>query len=473
LSQLSKQSLGSVFAALKPTYQSIDIRALILKSLNEGNRSVSPCLFLKIRLTKEKPEEVKAVHDKLRNDLDRDGLYTNASEDLPLKVKLVGLGIDEAERLLDNIRASRLKLEGVEYKIESDVDRLSDAEPIWSDSYISSQTYLQYRHLLFWTQRRDFLVTHLEKEINIQDYDFAIAGLLDISSLAAVQGNSLLVLFPVYCRSVTLNDKEKGNTLAKYEIQRLLLESCEVISSKITGERQNRKVLMKDCSVKTLGDMDVVNVPLLFQVLHNDAVEVNVFHKTLGSIFENRIYGDTILNPPYGHDLLIDAFREFEANIRLNEYLVSKANETRKVSMQLKQTCSSIWLLNMIGYRSIPLGMVHTDDERTTSEVHSCDILACDDTNLLVIDCTSTPPPADKVDKICNTNIFLESRMGEKGHCTPVIICNDYCISVKQAALPAGVMIIDKGDIAHLHDLLINKGLRNDACTYFAGLIGQ
>jgi hypothetical protein len=92
LKQLSKQSLGSVFAALRPTYQSIDIRALILKSLKEGNRSVSPCLFLKIRLTKEKLDELEVVHDKLRNDLDPGGLYTDASEDQSLKVKLVGLG---------------------------------------------------------------------------------------------------------------------------------------------------------------------------------------------------------------------------------------------------------------------------------------------------------------------------------------------------------------------------------------------
>ena len=105
--QSSKRSLGNVFAALRPTYQSIDIRALILKSLKEGNRSVSPCLFLKIHFTKERPDELRAVHDKLRNDLDPDGLYTDASEDHLLKVKLVGLGIDEAERLLEDIQAGR------------------------------------------------------------------------------------------------------------------------------------------------------------------------------------------------------------------------------------------------------------------------------------------------------------------------------------------------------------------------------
>lgn len=384
LRPLSNQTLQTVLAALGPSYRSIDLRALTLRKSTADNTSLA-CLLLKIRFTREELGDLKQVYDKLKHNIDPGGIYTNSSEKDLLKVQLVGMSIDEVEGLFANIRAGRLKIGGVEYPIVSHVERISNAKPMWYDSYVATKEYLQYRHLLFCSQSDEFLRAYLDREIVDYAYDFAISTLMDLPSLEIVQANNLIILFPVYCRSLPTDEKERSIS-ANYEVNRSLVEHCRVVASKTTGEPREVSVEMKECHSETLGEMKILTIPLSFSVSHNDVVEINVLHEILGSISERRVYGDSILNPPYGHDLLIDAFREFESNLRFSEYLISNAHETRKVSMQHRLICSSVWLLNMIGYRSIPLGLLDTSDENTIGEVHSCDILACDDAKLLVLD---------------------------------------------------------------------------------------
>lgn len=128
----------------------------------------------------------------------------------------------KTNRFLCDVLSGILKIENNRYIIDSAINQLSVAEGISGSSYLVDESYSLYEHLMIWSERNGFLTTFLKSEIGVPANDVTIAGLLDLPSLQSVQSNSVMIFFPLYCRNLPLEIKERGLHFAKFEVHRSL-----------------------------------------------------------------------------------------------------------------------------------------------------------------------------------------------------------------------------------------------------------
>jgi hypothetical protein len=151
----------------------------------------------------------------------------------------------------------------------------------------------------------------------------------------------------------------------------------------------------------------------------------------------------------------------------LNTYIYSTANERQHIA-------SAIWLLEILDFNSIPLGLVKEDDERIKDKLafqHSADILAYnrDKGLLLIVDITQAVPAPPKIQKISNTANYINSKIEFKS--TPVIISSVDCNTLKSAS-GNKVVILDKLDTDSIIPF-VNKGRIDKAKELFFSLISS
>jgi hypothetical protein len=429
------RSLDALLSALKYTYSSLDIRALLLKKQSDIACS---CVFLKIRFTKERPSDVKKSHVEATSRFQYSVVVPNSA----LEIKLLALGMPKAAHFLQNVKSGILKVDRSSNSIDSAVSQLSTAEATAGNGYLFDESYLLYEHLMIWSERNGFFTTFLKSQIGDTVNEVGIAGLLDLPSLQSVQSNTVMIFFPLYCRRLSLQVREKGLNFAKIDIHRSLISSCRVDIEKLTKPKSVITIPMAHYNFKGSGKMRLALVPLQKDVQVNDQFEVKVMHDPIGVVLRFRIYGEDILKAPYIPDPLIDAFRMFNAKINFYDYLTSKSSEPKRVA-------STSWLLSMLGLNLIPLGLLDREkDEKIISSrsQYACDILAFNGRTLFAIDCTDTAPKPNKVDKIKNTSDYL-MRAAKVTEVVPVIICGEDCPTVRSNARINGVMVIELNQI--------------------------
>jgi hypothetical protein len=155
-------------------------------------------------------------------------------------------------------------------------------------------------------------------------------------------------------------------------------------------------------------------------------------------------------------DILLDSFEFFkEAKANLKRSITSKKNYRYQV-------LAVSWLLGLMGFRIIPLGIFKNKDEyifeNEVQTEHSADILAEGSGILLVIDCTVSVPPLDKITKIRNTINHIRTKINTKVNKTiiRVIFSAVDCSPLKDDARNKGVYIVDNKDIEFLYMQIIN-----------------
>ena len=150
-----------------------------------------------------------------------------------------------------------------------------------------------------------------------------------------------------------------------------------------------------------------ISIPEGLQLSPHDYISIRLLHRVIGEIrYADRFYASEILNRPYYRDPFTESFKPFTAGEKFQDYLL------RPISNERKQVAGVSWLLAMTGFTVVPLNIVSPDDEKikTIQPNPSCDILACANGNsqvLLAIDCTTSVPDREKINKILNTTDFL------------------------------------------------------------------
>jgi hypothetical protein len=201
------------------------------------------------------------------------------------------------------------------------------------------------------------------------------------------------------------------------------------------------------------GEISTVTIPKAFEVLPDDDISLEIVHDSLGKIEEDKIDTDGILEAPYNYDILLDSFQLFQARDNLKEYLISKKDDKYQV-------LAVTWLLGLIGFRIIPFGILdknHNENilEKRTKTQFSADILAEDSGLLLVVDCTVSVTPQDKIVKAINTVKHISANNNKT--VTPVIFSAANCLTLKDNARSVGVHIIDSQDLDFLCDLIQSR----------------
>ncbi len=126
------------------------------------------------------------------------------------------------------------------------------------------------------------------------------------------------------------------------------------------------------------------------------------------------------------------------------------------------QIISTIWLLSLLQFNPIPLGIDKRDGEslETNGKILnlSADIICSNNSGYsLAIDCTVGVPPPEKLDKILGTAKHLEKHSGKRF--VPILLTNkDAPISFEQAKVH-GVVVIDKSNIDELLKLIMSNNI--------------
>jgi hypothetical protein len=108
---------------------------------------------------------------------------------------------------------------------------------------------------------------------------------------------------------------------------------------------------------------------------------------------------------------ILQAFRLFHAF----NYIENGFNEEK----EYLQIMSTVWLLSLLQFNPIPLGLRTKNGENLDINGNvlslSADILASNNEGYsLVIDCTVTVPPADKLNKLLNTSKYILEHSSKK-----------------------------------------------------------
>jgi hypothetical protein len=125
------------------------------------------------------------------------------------------------------------------------------------------------------------------------------------------------------------------------------------------------------------------------------------------------------------------------------------------------QIVSTIWLLSILKFNPIPLGIDKREGESIehdgTRPNLSADLICSNNGDSLVIDCTVTVPSSEKLDKILNTSKYIQKYSGKRF--TPVVITNKDAPISMQEATKNKVTIIDRSDIEDLLKLIMSNNI--------------
>lgn len=429
--------------------------------------------FLKMIFTNKNMNEVKSIQNEVQQN-------TRIENGESLRVELEYADMNHARHVLDCILNGHVHTPRSRASIPGEYDGIGDRVTGGTDSRYS-QEYCK----MAWSRILEgSVVPFLEKMVGKKNVDIEmISELLDVKNLQSTIDNNVIILFPLYSNRQDVQDCDKDRLLGRYKIDRNLVEKSEArISIERSGvERPQRiRLRLKDYIDLYQENMATVSLPIPddFQLSPHDHITIGLRHEILGEIrYADKFYASEILNRPYYKDPFAETFKPFTAGENFQEYLLCHMSNERK------QVTGVSWLLAMTCFNIIPLSIVSPDDEKIkmVQPNPSCDILVCaygKSQVLLAIDCTTSVPDREKINKIRNTTDFLAGKLrnivpvGWETPIIPVIIASTDASVIKPLATLHNVRLVDINDLATLYEFVMEKGLTKDTVRLLDTILG-
>jgi hypothetical protein len=441
--------LNQTYDELKATYRSIDIRVILGKSKIKPNGKWT-CVFLKIRLTREHPLDLKNSQKEL-GDIDRESF----------KALLDCREVKDFENLINELQNGSLTLKGINAVLQgSDYKNILNNIVAETKMYTTTTQREGFVHFGMFTSMTKSIVGVLESDLGLTENDYGgrlerIKKQLEIDIVQDGNNNNSVILFPVYCKRNRLFLSDRGKAAARFEMHRVLVNSCiATMTNPFTdeyAELECRKYMADQAE-----EMPSILLPCDFNLKPGGHIEVEIRHNLLGIISHDTIPNDEILSPPYRVYPLLDSFLLFGARDKLIDYLLSKGHKRQELATQ--------WFLSLLGWRSIYFGGFDEKDQK-----YSADTIAEYSKNiLLVIDSTISFPKDHQIGNIYNTARYVEEKTMKT--VIPIILSSEDCTTFKESAWNRGVVIVDKADIFNICSLLL-KGNTEQASNLFSSII--
>src|SRR5215467_7588822 len=158
---------------------------------------------------------------------------------------------------------------------------------------------------------------------------------LDVDNFGGANVNYVVIMFPISCRRVSLSSQDAGQILSEFEVHRALLPNCiatpMVLRYKSQQFEYSKRLILKDYVRESFDEMATVVLPKeTISILPCDHLQIEIRHNELGWIVDYNIDTEEILQPPYGIDVLLDAFQLFNANVTVNKYITKMKNIKNK-----------------------------------------------------------------------------------------------------------------------------------------------
>lgn len=466
-------TIERLLAELNKSYKGIDLRVVLAKARETSDNEEWVSVFLKMLFTNKKQDEIKRQHkDVVARVGDQD--------DENLKVKLVYHGIKEALNLINCISRGHIPISSYLATIQGGYREIKTKKAV-NNGFTNTQNICKMI-CSGMNPGSGSVVPFLESMVGKQNIDLEkISELLDIRNLQSAIENNIVILFPLFSKKIELQDTDKGRILRKYEIDRNLVKVCKARVTISVGDvgKKYRLPLNKHID-QVRNNMAYVSIPIPkgIELSPHDYINIEIWHRDFGDIqYKDDFSASEVMQRQYYKDPLMESFKLFTASDLLKEYLLRSGTDEKK------QMAVVSWLLAIVGFQVVVLGMADKKGEsiKNAQPNRSCDILAGSDGNieaLLTIDCTSNVPDEVKIKKISNTATSIGQEMKTKlpmnvnVPAIPVLISFVDCSVLKSKAAEYQVRLIDRSDLDNLYDLVIEKGLRNDAAQMLDSILG-
>jgi hypothetical protein len=290
----SKKTLSMVLNALRASYKSIDIRAVLGKSNKED---VWYCIFLNVLLTNKDTNEIKKKQNE-RSICNIDGDR--------FKVVFDCREIDQIDFLLNEIKQGMIKVSGILVKpIGSGFETIHDNEIVRKEVRTAEDAHEYSYKLVYHTSMPDNPITTI-RNLGITEDEMGlkleeISYCLNIDSLN--NANNIIIILPIYCKKLLLRPEDEGKYLARFQIHRSLTNNLKA-KVKVFGEMNKFKDIYEpDLSKNITNDnaeteMVTISIPIIDRITiePNDSIEIDIFHTTVHSILvTEHFWGNAVL----------------------------------------------------------------------------------------------------------------------------------------------------------------------------------
>lgn len=294
-------NINQIMSLVGKTYRRIDIRAILARPLKEPDVEWT-CIFLKVRMTKESQNELDGnQHNDMR--------LGNINKPF-FRIEFTNSSIECLDSILKDIASGHITFGSVDANLPSTrcKDILSNSSSV-SDMYTTDDEKAGYIHLLIFTTMELSIAGQIQKlGLTPDQIGIKISELhtwFNTSVLDDGQINNVVLLFPVYCRHITLPRSERNNTIAKYEIHTSLVDQC---SAKVVDVNKPAilKIMQRDDFgqiQKTTNNNSIISIPTVDRaILTGRPLRIQIWHSHLGLIREDNIDVSYLLETPYNED---------------------------------------------------------------------------------------------------------------------------------------------------------------------------
>jgi hypothetical protein len=455
--------MGSkVLPALQGQYKNLDTRAVFVKS---KNKSQWDCTFLKVYFTRDSKGTIEEIHE--------EKCKLTSLKDNNLKFVSECIDINEAVNLLKEINNKKITIDGITATLQPYSQNIFDPKTKLSmnktplELYMLGSQLIEYPHAFIVLDSNETPYTlladrgfdfkdHAYRNLNVETNTF-----LDTPHINSSNCNGIII-FPIYWKQLKLDSNEQLTYVSKFELHSSLLAHCEPSICYMKNSTVIKRIDNSSLKQKQSDDMTI------FYVLQEDVniqkdsrLHIEIDFPNIEQQLEYELrYDDIISKDKIQTNPLSFIFKLLtNANHNLPLYVNS--------DIEKQQVVGTTWLLSMLGFRHLNVGIINTDDERVYDgkiEKGAVDTLAFDENiGTLVIDFTNSPPKWTKVDKIRNSARYIYEKLSISG--TPVIICNKCCLDTKTSV--SDVVIIDKNDTDKLIKLISNNKIEQAKQSFY------
>jgi hypothetical protein len=285
---------------LDKMYKDIDLRAVLVKSRQDEWHSA----FLKIYFTKDSKDNVQNAHRNKES-------FKTITEDANLRLISECKDINEMHTILYEIEQGQIIINGIPIKLLSEESKniyrydLSSNENVIDLYTTAEQTngYSQKFICLATDKSPSEILNKYGVCLTKQNHDiFAfLHPYLDTTSINS-SNNTIVIIFPMYCKSLPLSDDEKEKYYKKLGLHNYLLEVTNIL---IEFEKEGKlksinNLKLKDYVYKTESYDEMINVllpkPNDPDMQNIDKIKFQIADEALGPIISDEIAIDKVGN---------------------------------------------------------------------------------------------------------------------------------------------------------------------------------
>ena len=317
------------------------------------------CIFLKILFSNKTKREVEEIHSSKKSIVD-----FNINE---FQLKCECKDIEEADQILADISDLKITIDGLSARLlspnyqnilENNIQLMENKTVI--ELYTIQEQIGDYPHRFIQIDYRETPSGTLSyynfnpMDYSILDLDTYINSFLDTIEINSSNRNGIII-FPIYCRVINLSSNEKQKYVAKIEIDSSLFQNCRINYDVKHGNNIRYKIRGSDIEIQTSDFVTTILVKTPQDIGIDDYINIEIHLNEIGMILNHKISYDEINVKSHG-SALHSVFDLFNASNSLATYIYSSTNEK-------KHLASSVWLLEILGFNCIPLGIVKGNDD--------------------------------------------------------------------------------------------------------------